>query len=229
MKAKYLVVLLMSVTLFGCGAPASEPAHISSEAIFLLLENGGSVPGENQAASINAANHLLQKLTKLDRHKASRNAQIYIVLSAKPNEIAWSGTPRQLLEQAADVKGLMDFTPSFSDLVMAFDEIKTTIDLTMPDKVRLYWIGPVIHVPFQDTNGQKLEIKVPQPIPEGLALTEISKRLSVLKIMGVHPDQEQVLTSYLAGLGVLQRARNREIDFALLGAAQTKSHLNDLM
>lgn len=73
---------------------------------------------------------------------------------------------------------------------MAFEQIETTINLTQPDSVRLYWIGSTIHVPFQESD-EPVVVKVPQVVPANLALGKFSDRLKTLKIMGVHPDQDQ--------------------------------------
>ena len=226
MKALLFSILLF--TLPACGEQAPTPKAQRSEAIFVLIENGGTIMEEDQADALNTALHLFQQLTSLGRRKATRSAQIHIILSALPNRIAWSGTPGQLLAQAEDVKNLIIFKPSFSDLVMAFEQIETTVNLTQPDNIRLYWIGTTIHVPFQSTNNP-VEVEVPQEVPSNLALSRLSSRLSTLKILRVHPDQDQILQAYLASLGILKRARNGDLDFVLLGNAQTKSRLKTLL
>ncbi len=221
-------IVLLTVVLTACGQNAQTRENLKSQSIIVLIENGGTVPEADQDEALNTALHLFQQLTKMDRRKETKNAQIHIVLSALPNRISWSGTPGQLLAQAEDVKNLITFKPSFSDLVMAFEQMETTINLTQPDDVKLYWIGPTVHVPFQKTGGE-IHVEVPQEVPENLALSSFADRLSVLKIMRVHPDQDQILQAYLASLGILKRARSRTLDFALLGEAQTKSSLKDLL
>jgi len=123
---------------------------------------------------------------------------------------------------------LIIFKPTFSDLVMAFDQIETTVNLTQPDSIRLYWIGSTVHVPFQNGNDP-IDVEVPQEVPSELALANLASKLTTLKIMRVHPDQDKVLQAYLGSLGILKRARNGDIDFELLGEAQTKSRLNTLL
>ncbi len=223
-----LKILVLSFMLVACSEAPIPPQAPEPESIFVLIENGGTVSESAQDDARNTALHLFQQLTSLTRRRATRNAQIHIILSASPNRIAWSGTPGQLLEQAEDVKNLIEFKPSFSDLVMAFEQIETTTNLIQPDTIRLYWIGPTIHVPFQ-TSDEEIQVSVPQEVPDGLALGKIADQLSVLKIMRVHPDQDQVLQAYLASLGILKRARNGELDFSLLGDAQTKSNLKTLL
>ena len=227
---KYLTTLILCALLSSCSEQSPAPANQNNEAIFVLIENGGTIPVGEQDGALNVTWHLLQQLTKLERRKATRNTQIHILLSALPNRIAWSGTPHQLTEQAQAIKELITFKPSFSDLVMAIDQIETTINLTQPEKVRLYWIGSTIHVPFQlaDSNSA-IEVKVPQQVPANLALPNFSDRLSVLKIMRVHPDQDQILQAYLASIGILSRAKSGDLNFALLGDAQTKSRINNLL
>ena len=226
MKISALIIVIF--TLIGCGEQTPPmPAH-KTEAIFVLIENGGTIAEDDQGEALNTALNLFQQLTTLGRRRATKNVAIHIVLSASPNRIAWSGTPDQLLAQAEDVKNLIIFKRSFSDLVMAFEQIETTVNLTQPDAIRLYWIGTTIHVPFQ-TASEAIVVEVPQDVPSNLALSRLASRLSVLKIMRVHPDQDQILQAYLASLGILERARKGELDFSLLGEAQTKSRLKTLL
>ncbi len=227
---KRLSILIFCMVLCSCSNQSTTTnTQPNNEAIFVLIENGGTVAKDEQNDALDVTLHLLQQLTKLGRRAATRKCQIHILLSALPNRIAWSGTPRQLLEQAQDIKNLLIFKPSFSDLVMAFEQIETTINLTQPGSVRLYWIGPTIHVPFQKNDGPEISVKVPQEVPTGLALGNFEKRLSALKIYRVHPDQDQMLQAYLSSIGILRRAKSGNLDFALLGAAQTKSKLKDLL
>jgi hypothetical protein len=226
---KHLATIFLCMFLFSCSErPATEIKLQTNEAIFVLIENGGTIAPDEQEDALNTSLHLLQQLTKLSRRKTTRNSQVYILLSALPNRIAWSGTARQLLEQAEDIKSLIIFTQSFSDLVMAFEQIETTINLTQPDTVRLYWIGSTIHVPFQDSD-KEISVRVPQEVPTELALGNFASRLSTLKIMRVHPDQDQMLQAYLASIGILKRAKSGDLDFALLGNAQTRSKIKDLL
>jgi hypothetical protein len=225
---KLLTTFVFVFALVACGEQSAPTPPNKTEAIFVLIENGGTVMEEDQSEALNTALHLFQQLTTLGRRKATKDTQIHIVLSALPNRIAWSGTPDQLMAQAEDVKNLITFKPSFSDLVMAFEQIETTVNLTQPDSLRIYWIGTTIHVPFQDSTGA-IEVVVPQDVPNNLALPRLASRLSALKIMRVHPDQDQILQAYLASLGILERARKGELDFSLLGEAQTKSRLKTLL
>ena len=134
------------------------------------------------------------------------------------------------MEQAELIKNLIIFKPSFSDLVVAFEQIETTINLTQPDTARLYWIGPCINVPFQPGKGKNhIEVQVPQEVPSELALANFADRLTTLKIMRVHPDQDQSLLTYLSSIGILKRAKTGDLDFALLGEAQTRSRLKNLL
>jgi hypothetical protein len=225
---KYLTTLILTLCIAACGENVQTPNVQPSEDIFVLIENGGTIDSEDQDEALNTALHLLQQLTLLGRRKATNNIQIHIILSALPNRIAWSGTASQLLTQAEDVKNLIVFKPSFSDLVMAFEQIETTMNLTQPDTIRLYWIGTTVHVPFQQGDAP-IDIEVPQEVPSELALGNLANKLTTLKIMRVHPDQDKVLQAYLGSLGILKRARSGELDFELLGDAQTKSRLNTLL
>jgi len=227
---RYLTILLLIIILTSCSEQAPPPsAYQNNEAIFVLIENGGTIPHDQQQGALDVVFHLLQQLTKMERRKATRNTQIHILLSALPNRLAWSGTPHQLLEQAQVIKDLITFKPSFSDLVMAFDQIETTINLTQPEKVRLYWVGSTIHVPFQLSDRSEISVKVPQQVPANLALAHFADHLSVLKIMRVHPDQDHMLQAYLASIGILSKAKSGILDFALMGDAQTRSKIDNLL
>lgn len=199
-----------------------------THSIFVLIENGGTVAEPDQDEALNTVYSMLQQLISLNRRKDTRDTQINIVLSATPNRISWSGTPTKLLEEAEVVKELVAFRPTFSDLVMAFEQISTTINLTNPDQISLYWLGSVVHVPFQTTSNE-IQIKVPQQIPAELALPYFSERLSTLKLYGVHPDQDDIVLEYMRSIGVISSANDGSLDFQLLGAAQTKGSLDDLL
>ena len=223
-----LLILLLTAILAACSqdqAPLTPPL---SEDTIVLIETGGTVDEADYNEALKTSLNLLQQLTSFSRRKATRDNQIHIVLSDRPNQISWSGNAQQLMEQATKVKDLITFKKSFSDLEMAFEQINTTINLTQPDRVRLYWIGTTINVPFQDTNAP-INVEVPQEVPANLALAKFADRLSVLKIYRVHADQDQIFQAYLGSLGILTRAKRGEIDFTLMGDAQTKSHINSLL
>lgn len=225
-----LKLIILCLFLAACSDPAQEPRIPAKqpEAVFILIENGGTVPEEDQAHAMNTALHLLQQVSGLARHKATRGAQVHLILTATPNRLAWSGKPAQLLAQARNVKELITFQPSFSDLVMAFKQVETTIDLSGADKVRLYVIGPFIHVPFQSSDAP-IDIHLPQAVPPTLALPDILDHIHVLKFMNVHDDQDMELLTYLRSVGVTQRAQTGKLEFSLKGAAQTKAALDDLL
>ena len=228
---KHIAPLILCIVLFSCSShPSSENTPKNSEAIFVLVENGGTIVSEEQEDAVNTTLNLLQQLTKLGRRHETRNSEIYIILTALPNRIAWSGTPRQLSEQAEEIKSLLVFHQSFNDLMIAFEQMEITINLTEPENVRIYYIGSTVHIPFQPINNKnKIEVKVPRELPSDLALGNFADRLTTLKIYRVHPDQDQVLQSYLASIGILKRAKSGDLDFALLGKAQTRSKIKNLL
>lgn len=223
-------LIILCLFLVACSDPAQE-ARIAAqkpETIFVVIENGGTVPEKDQTHAINTALNLLQQITALARRKATRDAQVHFIFTAAPNRLAWSGTPAQLLEQAQRIKEMISFKQSFSDLVMAFDQVKTTIDLSGADQVRLYMIGPFIHVPFQKSDAP-IDIHLPQAVPPTIALPDFLDRIHVLKFMNVHDDQDMELLSYLRMHGVTQRAQQGALEFSLKGTAQTKAALHDLL
>lgn len=226
---KHFSIVIICLFLFSCSDYSSTESKVqSNKAIFLLIENAGTIAPDEQDDALNTALHLLGQLTKLSKRKSTRNTQMYLIFSALPNQIAWSGTPRQLLEQAEAIKSLITFKQTFSDLVITMEKIETTINLTQPDSVRLYWLGSTINVPYQESDGA-IEVKVPQVVPANLALGRFASRLKTLKIMRVHPDQDQMLLAYLSSIGILNRAKSGDLDFAIMGNAQTRSKINDLL
>ncbi len=226
---KHISILIFCAFLYACSNTPSANTPQTNEAIFIIFENGGTVAENEQEDSMNVILNLLHQLSKLGRRHATRNTQVYIILSALPNRVSWSGTPNQLIEQCVDIKNLLVFKPSFSDLVVAFDQIETTIKLTQPDNVKLYWIGSCVNVPFRSIDSKTpITVRVPQEIPN-LALANFVDRLHTLRVYQCHPDQEEMMRAYLEPLGILKRAKAGDIDFALLGAAQTKSKINDLL
>jgi len=230
MKKIFLVIVVLSAIAMMDSEPETAPVkeETTPPTIFVVIENGGTVPEPDQEEALNTAYSLMQQLISLNRRKATRDTQINIVLSATPNRIAWSGTPAKLRDDAELVKELIAFRPTFSDLVMAFNQIHTTIKLTNPKDISLFWLGPVVHVPFQTTKTD-INIHVPQDIPTELALIKFSERLKLLKIYGVHPDQDEKVLGYMRAIGVIERANKQELDFTLLGAAQTKGSIKNLL
>jgi len=227
---KLISILILTFVLSACGEQASEsstPAN-ASKAIYLIWENGGTVADDQKEQSRIVAFNLLQQFTTLARHRATRGAVINIIETAKPNRIAWSGTPDQLLEQAEDVKALFTFKQGFSDLTLSYRQIEMNIDITQPGEIWLYHIGPFINAGFQETTGD-IEIKLPQPVPTALALPNFADRLLIYKLFMIHPDQIPELITYFGAQGILARKTSGKLEFELMGAAQARSNLSDLL
>ena len=148
---KFIIIIFTILTIAGCGQAQSTKERAEDNAIFLLFENGGTVPEEQQLDAQETAFHILARASDWRKRRATREAQIYIITSARPNKISWSGTPLQVIEHQEEIMDVLSFRPSFSDLVLAMEQIETTINLNQPDTVRLYWIGPTVHVPFQNS------------------------------------------------------------------------------
>lgn len=85
---KRLIALILCTFLFACNdRPATVTEPQSNEAIFLLIENGGTAAQEEQDEAFNTFLHLLQQLTKLAKRKATRDTQVHILLSSLPTWI----------------------------------------------------------------------------------------------------------------------------------------------
>ncbi len=220
------IISFMAVLALAFAPIHAKAAAKEETAIIVLIENGGSVT--DQDAAMLTIKHLLHQLTSLQRKRATRDATISIVLSAAPNRITWSGTPAQLAQQGQQVLEKITFQPTFSDLVLSFEQINTTLRLSQPNTVRLYWIGSGIHVPFQDTD-EEIQIKVPQQLPADCKFGEMTGQFSVLKLYNIHEDQDEVFLNYLMDQGVMDRKAKGEIDFILMDAAQTAANLEHLL
>ncbi len=222
--SRFIAIGIAAVAIV-TAAPATAK-NMRGPAIIVLVENGGTV--EDQEHQIKTVTHLLGQLTTLQRRRATRDAQISIVLSASPNKVTWSGTPEQLKEQGQKVLDLITFKPTFSDLVMAWKQIDTTLKLSMPDSYRLYWIGPGIHVPFQEAT-EELQIKVPQEIDPALLAGVLAQGSEVFKAYNIHPDQDEIYLHYFDAQGVMERARAGQMEFILMDPAQTEANLDKLL
>lgn len=225
---KILTILSCSVLLVACGKQEPQSQANPSTSVFVIWENGGTIQPDKQEQSQVTAFHLLQSLGELERHKSSRNTTINIIETARPNRIAWSGNPASLLSEAEDVKKIFSFKQSFSDITLSYRLVNETITITQPDEVWLYQIGQFIDARFT-TDNKPIEIQLPQPISTELALPNFLDRLRVYKLYLVHPDQATELSTYFSSRSVLDRSRKGLLDFRLMGEAQTRAHLSDLL
>lgn len=224
---KHLLLIALAIFLLAPSHVHAGQQDERKQTIFVLIENGGTV--EDTQTAMETTKHLLGQLTTLSRRRATKNAQIIILLSAMPNRITWSGTPEQLLQQGQTVLDLIEFKPTFSDLVLAFQQIDTTMRLSLSDEYRLYWIGPAIHVPFSSASGEEIKIKVPQEVPQDLNLAEFAAMCSTFKIYNIHADQDEVYLNYLTKTGVMNSVAQGVLNFSLMDPAQTAAHLDNLL
>ncbi|PJB70253.1 MAG: hypothetical protein CO093_08560 [Alphaproteobacteria bacterium CG_4_9_14_3_um_filter_47_13] len=224
---KHLLLIAMTALMFFPACAHAKKGNEAKQTIFVLIENGGTV--EDTEAAAETAKHLLGQLTQLKNRRATRDAQIVIILSAMPNRVTWSGTPEQLLQQGQAVLDLIQFKPTFSDLVLAFQQIDTTLRLSQSDDHRLYWIGPAIHVPFSSKSDEAIKVQVPQDVPKELNLVELANMCSTFKIYNIHADQDEIYLNYLTKTGVMDAVAQGILDFAIMDAAQTTAHLDDLL
>ena len=138
MERRAFTAAALSATALGL-APGAGAACACKLSLYFVIENGGVI-GDAEAAMI-TIKHALAEATNLRGSRKTRNAEISIVLTANPTQITWSGTPQQLLDNAAAVLELIAFRNTCSDLALAFGQVATTVELTFPDELRLYWIG----------------------------------------------------------------------------------------
>jgi len=211
----------------GCMLVAATAAQADPQsAVFLVVENGGVVT-DREAAKV-TIDFVLGEIVKLRRRRATRDTEIHIVLTANPTEVTWSGTAQQLFEQGQTVMDMIEFKDTCSDLSLAWDQVKLTTRITMPDEYQLIAIGPMIHAGFPCDEGDTT-ISLPQDVPKDLMLGELASAASVVRLLNVHADQDEVYLDYLRDVGLVERARNGEVDFDLMDAARTRAAHGNIM
>lgn len=206
---------------------ALSPATAKAEtAVYLVIENGGVVADPETAMMTVRAT--LAELVELRRRRETRDAVITIVLTASPTEVAWSGTPQQLVDQAQAVLNLITFRNSCSDLVRAWEQVDLSARVSRPDDMILINVGPVIHAGYPCGDNEAL-ITLPQPIPAEVMLGELGNRASMIRFLNVHPDQDEMIVNDLEASGVMERARGGMTDLDLLDPAQTRARIGSFL
>lgn len=203
-------------------ASAQEPrTHF-----YLVIENGGVVEDHDEARQ--TIEYMLGELVQLRRRRATRDARIQIILTANPTEVTWSGTADDLFEQGRAVLDLIAFRDTCSDLALAWQQVSTTMQITMPDEIRLVVIGPGINAPFPCADGETT-ISLPQDVPDDFPLGALALEASQLRLLLVHPDQDDVYLDFFRRSGVLLRAQAGELDFDLMDPARTRAALGRIL
>lgn len=206
---------------FLCAMVAASAAIAEADqAIFVVIENGGVVTDRDAATE--TISYTLGELVQLRRRRATRDTHIHLVVTANPTEVTWSGTPQQLFDQGQLVMELIEFRDTCSDLVLAWDQVKLTTRITMPEQIQLIAIGPMIHAGFPCDEGETT-IALPQPVPADLVLGELASTASFVRLLNVHADQDEVYLDHLRDHGLVDRARRGEVDFDLMDGARTRA------
>jgi hypothetical protein len=152
-----------------------------------------------------------------------------VILSASPTEIAWSGTPAQLEEQGQDVLArVTNFRSTCSDLTLAYEQVALTQRITRPSDVTIINIGPFINAPYPCDQGDGL-ITLPQAVDHDVQLGTLAMEASTLRLVNVHPDQDEALLEHLEGFGVMDRVANGALNFDLLDPARTRANLGNIL
>ncbi|MEE4290044.1 MAG: hypothetical protein V2J14_11775, partial [Erythrobacter sp.] len=123
---------------------------------------------------------------------------------------------------------LITFESTCSDLLLAWDQVAVLRDITMPDRFELIGVGPVIHAGFPCDEGPTM-ITLPQSAPEGLKLGELAAEADLLRLLNIHPDQDEPYAAYLTRRGILARARSGELAFDLMDTARTRASYGHLL
>lgn len=217
---KFMMSAAISALLAFAPINVSDARTNEKTAIFVVIENGGVVT--DREAAKQTINFVLGELVKLRRRRATRDAEIHIVLSANPTEVSWAGTPQQLFDQGQQVMKLIEFRDTCSDLVLAWSQVSVTTRITMPSVIQLIAVGPMIHAGFPCDEGDTT-ITLPQQVPVELKFGELAGRASLIRLLNVHADQDEIYLDYLRDAGVMDRARAGVIDFDLMDAARTRA------
>jgi hypothetical protein len=208
-------------------ALALAPVTAKAEtAVYLVIENGGVVTDREAAMIVTRAT--LAELVELRRRRETRDAIITIVLSASPTEVAWSGTPQQLIDQAQAVLNLITFRDTCSDLVRAYEQVDLSAKVSRPDDTILINVGPFIHAGYPCGEGEAV-ITLPQAVPPEVKLGELGNHASLIRFLNVHPDQDEMIVNDLEASGVMERARGGMTDLDLLDPAQTRARIGSLL
>ncbi len=216
-------LILLGGTL---GAPAPAMAAQPTQAVFVVIETGGTVQDREQATEL--VGHVLNELSLWRRQRGKKHAQIHLIVTDQPTEVRWSGTPQQLHDQGAWLmQEVLAFRASCSDLVRAWDQAAVTARITRPDKMALIQIGPAIHAGYPCDSGEP--IALPQPVPTGLKLTTLAQKANLLRWVGVHPDQDELLLDHVENSGLMKRVEAGELDFDLFGPARARAHAGALL
>ena len=211
----HLPKALATALALGANGPAeANPAFETPPAVFVVIENGGVVQDTESAAT--AISYTLGELTQLRRRRDTRDAQINLILSASPTEIAWSGTPTQLEEQGHHVLELVTtFRATCSDLTLAYEQVALTRRITRPSETTIINIGPFINAPYPCDQGDGT-ITLPQPVAPDVQLGALALEASTLRLVAVHPDQDEALLAHLEAAGVMDRVATGLLSFDLL-------------
>lgn len=217
--------VLKSLTV--AAALAILPATAKAEkAVYLMIENGGVVSDvEDAMVTVRA---VLAELVELRRRRDTRESIITIVQTASPTEVTWSGTPAQLADQAQEVLNLIAFRNTCSDLVRAYAQVDLSARISRPDDIILINVGPFIHAGFPCGEAEAL-ITLPQAVPAEVMLGELGNRASMIRLLNVHPDQDEMIVNDLEASGVMERARGGMTDLDLLDPAQTRARIGSFL
>ena len=212
-----VLALAFLASAFIPGAQAEGPKVTVVQAI---IDNGGTVMEEDAQGVIN---NFVAGLSNLRGHVLS-NARIDLILTSHPTTV-WSGTRKDLIEQAHKVLELVKRNDRCSDVGRALRQAQQNLQVAGADVAYIFIYSPMIFAPFPCDKGPG--ITLPQPVPEGLEIGKLLETYGVkaFKIFGVHASQEQVWTDYLTQENVIHRARLGEIDFAFLGFRQSETYL----
>lgn len=215
-----LFVAMLAISLANEAHARGEP----SNAITVVIETGATVADHESV--LETARHVLGEIVQYRKHPSMRRAEVSIIVSSKPNAVAWSGTPKDLHAQAREVVDLITFSSTCSDLLIAYEQVSTLVTLSAPETLDVIAIGPSIHLGFPCADAT---ITLPQAVPEGSKLAELAGTARSVRMYEVHPDQDQALTAYFAEHGIIARAHAGEMELEVRDAARTRALYGELL
>lgn len=216
-RRQLLAGLALSTALVALPALGEEQPSMIVE---LIVDNGGTVKAEGSQDLIT---NVLGSLANL-HGRSFNNARIDLILTSHPTTV-WSGSPRDLLNQANAVLDQVKINDRCSDVERAFHQADQNLRVAAPKEAHLIVVSPLIAAPFPCNQGPA--ITLPQPVPQGIALgkTVSERNIATLTFFGVHPSQERVWTDYLESEGILAGARKDQLDLTFLGLQQSLNYM----
>jgi len=200
--------------------------------ITLVLDNSSVSPTTTEDLTSGAIQKVLQMASEL--RGGEYEVEVAIVLTTQPSSEIFSGSPKELIDQAALVLEKSKLSNTCSDLGLSFKQVVTGYELRKPDRADVLVVSPAINVPFPCGEDAE-DITLPQKVDNEYLLETAKFSDSVTHLM-VEPDQEGELLEFYKkhGLWMPHNKADRAtssvsgptVDIKIMGVASSKSLLS---